>query len=177
MPIKINKACAIIAMALLCGFNVIQSAASDVTKADKVKAAIVYKLTKFVAWPEKKQTLALCIIGSGAINSELLKINHKFSMGRRISVTHKTHNAPLEKLCDIVYIHNSQPNVISGIVQKLKNKSVLTISDSENFAYHGGVIGLIRTGNRIQFAISQSATRNAGLSINAQLMGLAKVIK
>ncbi|WBA81866.1 YfiR family protein [Endozoicomonas sp. GU-1] len=177
MPIITNKIYAIIAIALLCCLNVTQSGASEVTKADKVKAAIVYKLSKFVAWPGKKQTLALCIIGSGAINSELQKINHKFSRGRRISVTHKIHSAPLKKLCDIVYIHNSTPHVVSGILQKLKNESVLTISDSENFAYQGGVIGLIRTGSRIQFAISQSATRNASLSINAQLMGLAKVVK
>ncbi|WP_066017384.1 YfiR family protein [Endozoicomonas atrinae] len=177
MPIIITRTYAILAIAFLCCLNAAQLEASEVTKADKVKAAIVYKLSKFVTWPEKKQTLALCIIGSGAINSELLKINHKFSMGRRISVTHKTSSAPLEKLCDIVYIHNSQPNAISKILQKLKNKSVLTISDSENFAYQGGVIGLIRTGSRIQFAISQSATRNASLSINSQLMGLAKVVK
>lgn len=177
MPIIINKTCAIIAIVLLCCLNVTQSKASNATKADKVKAAIVYKLTKFVTWPGKKQTLALCIVGSGAINSELLKINHKFSMGRRISVTHKTPTAPLEKLCDIVYIHNSPPNVVSGILQKLNNESVLTISDSENFAYQGGVIGLIRTGSRIQFAISQSASKNASLSINAQLMRLAKVVK
>ena len=177
MPIIINKTYTIIAIVLLCCLSVTQAKASDVTKADKVKAAIVYKLTKFVSWPDKKQTLALCIVGSGAINSELLKINHKFSMGRRISVTHKTPTAPLGKLCDIVYIHNSPPTVVSGILQKLNHESVLTISDSENFAYQGGVIGLIRTGSRIQFAISQNATRNASLSINAQLMRLAKVVK
>lgn len=176
MPI-ITRTYLILTIVLLSCLNTIESEASEITKADKVKAAIVYKLTKFITWPEKKQTLALCIIGNGSINRELLKINHKFSMGRRISVTHKMPTAPLEKLCDLVYIHNIKANVISDALNKLKNKSVLTISDSDNFVYQGGVIGLFRTGSRIQFAISQSATRNAGLSISSQLMGLAKVVK
>lgn len=177
MPMIIRRTYAILAITLLGCLSSIASDASEVTKADKVKAAIVYKLTKFITWTEKKQTLALCIIGNGAINSELLKINHKFSMGRRISVTHKSPSAPLEKLCDLVYIHNTKTNAISKILNNLKHKSVLTISDSESFAYQGGVIGLFRIGSRIQFAISKSATKNAGLSINSQLMGLAKVVK
>lgn len=176
MPI-IKRVYTVAAMVLLGCLNTVQIHASDVTKADKVKAAIVYKLTKFVAWPEKKQTLALCIIGSGAINSELLKINHKFSMGRRISVTHKNSSAPLGKLCDLVYIHNTKPQVVADIFKKLKNKPVLTISDSENFVYRGGIIGLFRTGNRIQFAISESATKSAGLSISSQLTRLARVVE
>lgn len=176
MPIT-TKAYVILAITLLGSLNIIESDASEVTKADKVKAAIVYKLTKFITWPEKRQTLALCIIGSGAINSELLKINHKFSMGRRISVTHKTPTAPLEKLCDVVYIHNTKMDRISEVINKLQNKPVVTISDSQNFVYQGGVIGLFRTGSRIRFAISHSATRNAGVSISSQLMGLAKTVK
>lgn len=166
-----------LAMILLTLFSASLFAANTATKADKVKAAIVYKLTKFITWPEKKQTLALCIIGSGAINSELLKINHKLSMGRRISVTHKIPTAPLEKLCDVVYIHSTKMDLISDIIKKLQNKPVLTISDSENFVYQGGVIGLLRTGSRIRFAISKNATRNAGISISSQLMRLAKAVK
>ncbi|MFK0571166.1 YfiR family protein [Endozoicomonas sp.] len=162
---------------LLTFFSASLLAANPATKADKVKAAIVYKLTKFITWPEKKQTLALCIIGSGSINNELLKINHKFSMGRRISVTHKKYTAPLEKLCDLTFIHNTDTQTMVGILHRLQNKPVLTISDNANFTSQGGIIGLFRTGSKIRFAISQSATKNSGLSISNQLMGLAKVIK
>lgn len=176
MPI-INKTFAIVAIALLGGLTPGQAEASSATKADKVKAAIVYKLTKFITWPEKKQTLSLCIVGNDTINSELLKINHKYSSGRRISVTQKAPNAPLEKLCDLVYIHNTKSSAIAGMLSDLANQPVLTISDSDNFVYQGGVIGLFRTGSRIQFAISQGATKSAGLAINPQLMRLAKIVK
>lgn len=177
MPIIIKKTCAMFTIVLLGCLSSIDSCASEVTKEDKVKAAIIYKLTKFITWPEKKQTLTLCIIGSGAINSELLKINHKFSMGRKFSVTRQNPKAPLDKLCDLVYIHNTKVSDTQEVLNILGNKSVLTISDSDQFVYQGGVIGLFRTGSRIQFAISKSAAKNAHISISSQLMGLAKVVK
>ena len=163
------------AVVLLLGLNSAQG--QEVTKADKVKAAIVFKLTKFISWPEKKQTLALCIIGQGAINSEIHKSNHKFSLGRRISVTHKKPSASLSKLCDLIYIHNTKSAAILEVINKLQDKPVLTISDSQNFANQGGVIELFRAGSRIRFAINQKVVQNIGLTINPQLMGLAKVVK
>ncbi|OED41663.1 hypothetical protein ACH42_13250 [Endozoicomonas sp. (ex Bugula neritina AB1)] len=150
---------------------------AEVTKEDKVKAAIVFKMTKFITWPQKKQTLTLCIIGDGSINSELKKINRKFSLGRRISVTHKAHTAPLEKLCELIYIHNADNKTTQAILNKLKNTPVLTISDIEQFAEQGGVIGLYRTGSRIRFAINRGSAKNSKLSISSQLLDLAKIVE
>lgn len=150
---------------------------NTVNREDKVKAAIVFKLTRFITWPKPRQTLALCVIGSGPINQELLKINHKYSLGRRISVTHKAPGAPLEKLCDLVFIHNTDVKTTLDVTRRLKSKPVLTISDNDNFANQGGMIGLYRTGSRIRFAISQSATQGTGLTIDSQLMGMAKRTK
>ncbi len=174
MP-TISKIYTTLVIFLICGLS--SAKAAEITKADKVKAAIVYKLTKFISWPEKKQTLTLCVIGQGAINSEIFKINHKFSLARRISVTHKHPNASLGKLCDLIYIHNTKSDQISAVVNKLRNKPVLTISDSKNFANQGGVIELFRAGSRIRFAINKNVAQNTGLTINPQLMGLAKVVK
>ena len=151
-------------------------AKAEVTKEDKVKAAIVYNMIKHVQWPKKNKTLTLCIIGEGAINRELQKINRKFSEGRRLSVTHKTHSAPLDKLCELVYLHSVNNKTTEAVLQKLKNSDVLTISDREQFAQQGGIIGLYRTGKRIRFAINRSAAEGAKLSIGDQLLKLAKII-
>ncbi|WP_172806743.1 YfiR family protein [Endozoicomonas arenosclerae] len=147
------------------------------TPEDKVKTAIVYKLTKFVTWPKKKQSLTLCILGEGTINSELTKINRKISMGRRLSVTHKDLNAPVDKLCDILYIHNVDQASSSKITNNLKGKPILTISDSRSFAEQGGLIGLARKGKKINFTINKSSADASGLNISSQLKNLAKVIE
>lgn len=150
---------------------------AEVTREDKVKAAIIYKMTKFITWPQKKQTLTLCIIGDGSINSELQKINRKFSMGRRLSITHKAHTAPLDKLCEIIYIHNTDNKSTRIVLDKLEKSAVLTISDIEQFAEQGGIVGLYRTGSRIRFAINRNSVKSANLSISSQLLKLAKIIE
>ena len=164
----------------LLGFSLVLPASlshAEATKEDKVKAAIVYKITKFVTWPKKNQTLTLCVIGEGSINSELQKINRKFTMGRRLSITHKSHTAPLNKLCELIYIHSSDNKTTQLVLEKLKGSPVLTISDIKQFAEQGGVIGLYRTGSRIRFAINRSSAQSANLSISSQLLNLAKIIE
>ena len=142
----------------LLGFSLLLPAVfshAEASKEDKVKAAIIYKITKFVTWPKKSQTLTLCVIGEGSINSELQKINRKYSMGRRLSITHKSHTAPLNKLCELIYIHNSDNKTTKLVLEKLKDSPVLTISDVKQFAEQGGVIGLYKIGSRIRFAINR----------------------
>ena len=118
------------------------------TPEDKLKAAILFKLTKFVEWPRKQPSLTLCILGEGSINKELQKIHHKSSVGRRLSVTHKDQNARFDKLCDILYLHNIEQDVMVKVINKLKGQPVLTISDKRGFAEQGGLIGLQRKGKK-----------------------------
>lgn len=158
---------------MLITFSLSAFAATEVTQEDKVKAAITYNLTKFVTWPENEQTLSFCVVGSGAINSELQKINHQYSDGRRISVSYKKAGARLTRLCDVVYIHSTDLEKVNAILAKLIKQPVLTISDSPNFIRRGGGIELFRAGSRIRFAISKQVTQEAGLSVDAQLIKLA----
>ena len=175
MPISIKKLIiSLMATILLVQIN---AAFAEVTKEDRVKSAIIYKLTKFISWPQKKQSLTLCVIGSGSINNEIQKINRKFSMGRRLSITHKSPNAPLNKLCDLIYLHNSNNQKISQVIDKVKDSPVLTISDSKQFAEKGGNIELYRTGSRIKFAINKKSVQQAKLSVDSQLLKLAKIVE
>ena len=153
------------------------SALAEPTKEDRVKAAILFKITKFITWPSPKTSLTICIIGDGSLNSEIQKINRKFSMGRRLSITHKVPGAPLEKLCEIVFIHNTERSVIGTVLDKLREKPVLTISDSEQFTQQGGVVELFRTGNKIRFAINRNSVKDSQLTISSKLLNLAKIVE
>ncbi|MGI9274623.1 MAG: YfiR family protein [Endozoicomonas sp.] len=178
MPIQVNilKSLAISLVIVLFSAHCFELQAAA-TKEDKVKTAIIYKITKFISWPNRKQVLTLCILGEGPINIELNRINRKNSMGRRLSITHKDPNAPFEKLCDALYIHSTDNQTINKVIDRLKGKPVLTISDAKNFAEQGGVIGLTRKGSRINFSINKSSANAANLTINSQLLGLAKIVK
>ncbi|MFX8999776.1 YfiR family protein, partial [Acinetobacter baumannii] len=53
---------------------------------------------------------------------------------------------------------------------------ILTVSDMDDFAESGGVIGLVTRNGRGQFNINARAARTSGLSISAELMGLARQV-
>jgi len=51
---------------------------------------------------------------------------------------------------------------------------VLTVGDGEGFIDEGGMIGLVRSGDRLQFDINQPALQRAGLRASSQLLKLAR---
>lgn len=144
---------------------------------DKIKTAIIFKMTKFISWPKKSHNLTICILGEGAMNNELNKINRKDTKGRRISITNKNVNAPFEKLCDALFIHNVDSTTVSSVINRLKGKPVLTISDTRSFVESGGMIGLNRRGKKIHFAINNSSATDSKITISSKLLKLAKDVK
>lgn len=154
-----------------------QSQLSHAAPEDKIKTAIIFKMTKFISWPKKSQALTICILGEGAMNSELNKINRKDTKGRRISITHKNVNAPFEKLCDALFIHSVDNATVRSVIDRLKGKPVLTISDTHSFVESGGMIGLSRKGKKINFAINNHSATESKLTISSKLLKLAKTVK
>ena len=53
---------------------------------------------------------------------------------------------------------------------------MLTVSDMEGFAEAGGVIGLMKTDEKIRFEINLLAAKDAGLVINSRLLNLAQIV-
>lgn len=155
----------------------INSANAATSPEDKIKTAIIYKMTKFITWPRKTQNLTICVLGEGSINNELHKINRKNTMGRRLSVTHKDSNAPFDKLCDALFMHNIDNSTARSVLERLKGKPVLTISDMRSFTEFGGMIGLSRSGKKINFSINNTTATEAKLSISSKLLKLSKSVK
>ncbi|UYM17845.1 YfiR family protein [Endozoicomonas euniceicola] len=176
--IKVTTKVTIISLvsAILFSFQ-LNTARAATSPEDKIKTAIIFKLTKFISWPKKTQSLTICVLGEGSINNELHKINRKNTMGRRLSVTHRNANSPFEKLCDALFIHNIDNVTVKSVLKRLEGKPVLTISDIRSFVDYGGMIGLKRSGKKINFSINNTSATNANLNINSKLLKLAKTVK
>jgi hypothetical protein len=77
----------------------------------------------------------------------------------------------------VLFISSSEENNLAGLLKVLGGQSVLTVGEMENFAQRGGIICLKKENNRIVFEINLDAAKRAKLSMNAQLLKLAKVVK
>ncbi|MGY0218840.1 YfiR family protein [Endozoicomonadaceae bacterium StTr2] len=166
-----------IALVLIFAFLTFRAeAATAISKEEKIKAAMVYKITQSVTWPQRISNLSVCLMGDENINLALKKMDGKLTEGRRISVTHKKTSAPLHRLCDMLYIPHASKLDLNAIMQRIGNNPLLTIGDSEQFLTQGGMIALIRTGSKVTITINRKAVEQANLKLGSALLGVARTI-
>lgn len=151
-------------------------------KSSLVKAAFIYNFVKFVEWPAPKKISTLsqidiCALGDSSINrtgnvfqaasTDKLKLNLVSEKDWKAAPDH----------CHILFIGQSEAAQVQQIVAGLKTSPVLTVSDSDDFVEHGGMIGFVVSDNKIRIAVNSKAVSSAGLRVDAQLLEIAlKVI-
>lgn len=139
----------------------------------RVKAAFIYNFMAFTQWPELTgQTLNLCIYGKDHFGEEIDELETK-TINRL--VIHVSRLASLEKVngCQVLFISQSEAGQIPGILDKLHELAILTISDNPNAASKGIMINMSLIENKIKFEINLKSARLAKLSISARLLQLA----
>ena len=148
----------------------------------KVKAVYLYNFTKFVSWPEATlpgdtPALNICVLGKNPFGSLLEPITHIKAQDRNITIEHIEDIHALEKKnCPILFISASEQDAVAELLQKTGQMHILTVSDIDGFARHGGIIGFVVKENKVRLEINLSAARQAGLTISAKLLEIATVI-
>lgn len=143
----------------------------------ELKAALTYKLAKFVTWPaerELKSTFELCVLGAHPFGSALDGIEKLTIKDRPIVV--RAIEALDPAACDLLFIAESESESLPELLAALADAPVLTVSDMERFAKRGGIVELQSRDNRIGFEINVAAYRRAGLVVSSQLLQLATVL-
>ena len=74
----------------------------------------------------------------------------------------------------LVFFHRSSGRVHPQVLTDLAAWPVLTVSNTEGFTGNGGMIGLVRSDQRIVFQANTSAIRGAGLLVSAKVLKLAR---
>jgi hypothetical protein len=157
-------------------------AAEPAASEHAVKAAIVYKIAKFVSWPEDSsaanpQLLPICLPESDPIGPAMDALAGKTVQGRTIEIRRFEESTTLTDDCAILFVSKSAALRRPSLLSDVANSPVLTIGDSADFADIGGIVMLEVANSRVQFAISMSASDRAGLGISAQLLQLAKLLR
>jgi hypothetical protein len=147
----------------------------------EIKAAFIYNFAKFVQWPasafaQPQSPLILCLIGKDVFGSALDTIDHKLAQGHELQVRRQVRLEEV-KSCHILFVSESERSKLALIFHAVAGASILTISDLDRFAEAGGIIGLYKVDNQLQFAINLEAARSAGLQINSQLLKLARIVQ
>lgn len=142
-----------------------------------VKAGFIYNFSKFIEWPADTTTnYKLCVIGENTNGDSLDVLENKIVGDKPLVVKRHIKEADIKE-CHMLVMMETRDAVTQNILEKIATLPIVTVSDSPDFVVRGGMIGLIRDGNRVGFEVNMQAANMAGLRISAQLLKLAKSVK
>ena len=145
----------------------------------EIKAAYLYNFINYVEWPEQSlppvgSAITIGVVGENPFGPALAPLNGKQIKGRTLVVKEVSLPADL-KQCQIVFISSSEKERLPLILESLKDSKVLTVSEIDGFAEHGGMINFISERNKVRFEINHGLARTKGLTISSELLKLARV--
>ena len=144
------------------------------------KAAFIYNFAKFTSWPDDTWTnddapLILCTAGQDELIEDLKRLGGKIVKGRSVSIRPvKKQAAPGS--CHVLYIAQSEKKRYAKILESVRKKPVLTVSELPRFGSSGGIVELYREKNKTRFIINIDSSREAGLTLSSRLLRLAVVV-
>jgi hypothetical protein len=151
-----------------------------------VKAAFLYRTLKFIDWLEPPDstthnTITIGVYGQGPMLESLRTIEGKKVNNRKVVTVPLRDFADLAS-CDVIYIGPTSTDPVEerrnqeAVLAALAGKSILTVSDSQDFAENGGMIDFLIVDNKVRLEINPRAVKKANLRISSKLMRLATIV-
>ena len=166
--------------ALLCGPLPLPRSAGAAVPEYEVKAALLYKIGKFVHWPEHALSAAgvikVCVVGHDDFGASIDALQGQKLQGQVITIDRLTAAQLAGSDCQIAFISRSEKAGLATLLNTVGHLPILTVSDADHFATLGGIVGLEIIDSKVQFQINPAASKRAGLEIGAQLLQLATLV-
>lgn len=161
-------------------------ASSTPFAAEAVRAAYLVNFIRFTEWPADALPptgpFVIGIAGSRALEDEIIRLaDRQLIRERRLRVVRIKAPRDLDA-CHVVYFDPSmqageEPSLTAAeALPLLRDRPVLTVSESSDFLARGGVINLYRDGGNLRFEISPDTARARGLVLSSRLLALARIV-
>jgi hypothetical protein len=146
------------------------------TPEEQLKADMLYHFSLFVqwpdrAWPDATSPFIFCLLGGNTLQPWLQ--NHLRVGNRRVEIR-QLGNTEEAAECQLLYIDRSEQPRLQQILARLRNMSVLTVSDIEDFCSQGGMIELLVEDQQMRFDLNTEKADTAGLKIDSALKRIAR---
>lgn len=147
----------------------------------QIKAVFLFNFAQFVEWPPRafpdaQAPLVIGVLGEDPFGAFLDETVRGEKMDNRPLVVRRYRRAEDIENCHVLFISRSESGRLEPIIAHLKNRSVLTVCDTEGFAKRGVMIRFLTENNKIRLRINLDAAKAAGLAISSKLLRPAEII-
>lgn len=169
----------ILLIILVC--NNVANARTDASLESKIKIAYLYNFLRFIEWPETSAstTLRLCVAGNKEEYQQPLQALARQKVREHsIIITHiepklEQNLAQSLRQCHLIFITNRVRKQQNQIIESIAGSEVLTIGESDDFIYHGGMINFIQQQDKIRFEVNLQAINQTHLHISSKVLRIA----
>jgi hypothetical protein len=153
----------------------VRAAASD------VEAVFLFNFAQFVDWPpesfpDSQAELVIGILGDDPFGPFLDEtVRGEIVHGRPFKIR-RYRRVDEIKDCHILFISRSETNRLEDILAALKDRPILTVSDDDDSAPHGGIIRFILDRSRIRLRINLEAAQATRLTLSSKLLRSAELV-
>ena len=155
----------------------------DSTREYDLKAVLLFNLTRFAEWPSEAfaapdSPLVIGILGRDPYGNTLDDVVRAESYGTHKIEVVRLRNPDAVTDCQMVVIGADETGALPSILARLSGRPVLTVSDFDDFARRGGMIGLNKTNDgKIHLRINLSAVKVSGVRISGKLIRVAELVE
>lgn len=144
-----------------------------------VKAAVLYNLMPFIAWPADVQQgdeFRLCLYDDNALFAAVRRFEGRSVVGRRLAVNRIAETADALRGCHAVMIEAGSPTRLARAALAAKEQALLVISEGRGAITRGAMIGIATDSGRVVFEIDLGTMRRARLNASSRLLSLAREV-
>ncbi len=145
-----------------------------------LKVALLYNFAKFIEWPaeaglDESETINFCLVGEPELSGHMRLLAGKQVRSYTIAFQHIKSGATVNS-CDLLFVGDSRlPTAVIPQDDDVQ-RPILLVGTSSQFTRNGGIIGLVRRGEKFTFEINLKAARSVGFKISAKLLSLASIV-
>jgi hypothetical protein len=165
--------------------GIFTAAAEDEMPTDfQLKAAFLINFPKYVDWPtnvfaETNSPITVAIFGDENVANAVQDMigSGRIIGGHPLALKRIAREEEITGDCQILFIAASEQQRIPSILEQIRGKKILTVSESDDFLEQDGIINLARQGRKIRLQVNLTAAGNAQLKISSRLLVAADVVK
>jgi hypothetical protein len=148
----------------------------------QVKAVFLFNFAQFVEWPpsafpDSAAPLVLCVLGEDPFGPYLDETVRGETVQAHPLAVQRSQQVEEIRNCHILFVGRQEQERLEEILDTLKGRPTLTVSDADGFAGRGGMIRFMTDRNRIRLRINLEAARAANLTLSSKLLRPAQIVR
>lgn len=164
-------------LAALCSLLIPNLAPAEPHDEDRVKAAVVLQLTKFVEWPPRigvAASIRVCVAGKEGWTPLLEEASKGQTIAGKPIQVQLVRSKSEAATCHILLLG---PELKEATRLEILKTPALTISDIPGFSAEGGMVEIAVENGRVVFNLAPRTALRQGMRFSSKLIRLANIVE